>query len=383
MRRLEDLSQLGVRRGGRLSSALAMMASILMWLPQASTAIESEKIAKAIELLERLCLAKGHSTSIEVTGSWNGSNISDQIIGTETQSETAFIITPDRKVKALNEERTTTWMEQRVIALPDGQKLSGNIRIVHRQSGWGDNPIAEDEANKEAACIQEDLNKLTDALPEYFKSSLVTAFSQAEAQNLTQATHNDVAMEFLSNTKMEIVKPELQVFEKGLLQLRLYPPFLLNDLSAALKANFPIVQPYMESKIRISAELLYGDAHDARIQQLSTAEQDLRAFPPTEWFWSVEPLKAGSTGAFIKFTITRMLGSPEKGISFVYPLNVRAAPNPTKTIVKFVLTNWQWILGTVLIPVAIYIFHILWPKKERDVVHNKTAPGRSRRSPRR
>jgi hypothetical protein len=383
MREVEDLSQRGMRTGGRLPSVLAIMALILMWSPQASADIEPEKIAQAIELLKRLCMAKSHSTSIDVTGSLSDSNISDQIIGTETESETAFMITPDRKVKALNEERTTTWTERRVIALPNGQKYSGYIRVVHRQNGWGDNPIAEEEAKKEAACIQDYLSKLTDALPEYFKSSLVAAFSEAEVHNLTRATHNDMTMEFLSNTKIEIIKPEFRVLEKGLLQLRLYPPFLLNDLSTALRANFPVVQPYVETKIRVSAELLYGDAHDARIQQLSAAEQDLRAFPPTEWFWSVEPLKAGSTGAFIKFTIKRMLVSPEEAISFVYPLTVQAASNPTKTIVEFVFTNWQWLLGTVLIPVAVYIFHTLWPKKEGDMAANKTTAGRSRRSPRR
>jgi hypothetical protein len=97
--------------------------------------------------------------------------------------------------------------------------------------------------------------------------------------------------------------------------------------------------------------------HDARVQQLSAVEQDLRAFPPTEWVWAVEPLKSGSSEAFLRVTILREMTSSQKGMSFVYPLTIEADSNLIKSSAEFIFTSWQWIFGTILIPLVLYGFH--------------------------
>ena len=158
---------------------------------------------------------------------------------------------------------------------------------------------------------------------------------------------------------MEITKPEFKLLEKALFHVRLNPPFLLNDLAEALKKKFQIVPSYLDSPISVTAELLY---EDGRIQQLSTAEQTLKAFPPTEWVWSVEPLKSGDAEAFVRLIVSREVSGSIQKVPFTYPVHFKTEPNVTRSFFDFFLSNWQWIAGTVLIPMVIYGFRLYWPK---------------------
>jgi hypothetical protein len=301
------------------------------------------------------------------------------LIGTEIHTETAFLITPDRKVKPINEVKIMTFIEKREVTLPGGKTLSGNVQVTRRQVGWSEsNSVAATEAEHRAACMQSVMDKLVDVFPDYFRPSLVKLLSPQDAAKIVSTDVSDATITFLANTRMEMSKPTFRVLDTSVVQLRLFPPFLLNDLSAALKGTLSIVPPYLDSLIKISAELVWSDA---RVQQLSPVEQDLRAYPPTEWFWSVEPLKSGNANVFVKFTIVRERGAFQKGIPFLYPTQYAVEGNFIKSTIVFVSDNWQWISGTIFIPLAIYLFHIFgFPKIRSAPEMEKTGRGNRKKT---
>ena len=273
-------------------------------------------------------------------------------------TEAGLLITPDRKVVPLNKTVRTSTEERREVTLPDGRKMNGLFKITNEElGGWQKESIAADQARRAAKCIQSYIDTIVSKLPNYFTSSMIGLPIQDNGDKLS-----DTSFEFLSNTKIEVAMPTLRNLDKAILTLRLIPPFLLNDLSTALEGDRRTVPSFLGSPVIISAELLYNDAD---VMQLSSTSQDLRAFLPTEWLWLVEPNRSGEMTAFVKFTVTGQGGDAKQDVPFLYQLNFRVQTNLWGSITGFIAGNWQWIAGTLVVPLSIYLFHAFWPKKAK------------------
>lgn len=348
----------------------AIMAVAVLGSTQAHVALahDSPDIPLAIRTLMVLCVG-GPTTKITVEADTSRGGPLGEIVNTEA----GLLITPDRKVVPLNKTVRTSTEERREVTLPDGRKMNGLFKITNEElGGWQKESIAADQVRRVAKCIQSYIDTIVSKLPNYFTSSMIGLPIQDNGDKLS-----DTSFEFLSNTKIEVAMPTLRNLDKAILTLRLIPPFLLNDLSTALEGDRRTVPSFLGSPVIISAELLYNDAD---VKQLSSTSQDLRAFPPTEWLWLVEPNRSGEMTAFVKFTITGQGGDAKQDVPFLYQLNFRVQTNLWGSITGFIAGNWQWIAGTLVVPLSIYLFHAFWPKKLRDVP--ATAPPPTRRTTR-
>ncbi|MGY4428958.1 hypothetical protein ACVWWO_001435 [Bradyrhizobium sp. F1.13.1] len=339
-----------------------------------SSKLSNQELSVALDLIQTLCITKGKTTS--VSGNVD-SNSGPTAIATETAWETAFLITPDRRVEPINKERiVSSTTETREITLPDGRQLSGTVTIINKQVACGQNKIGEEEAKKGASCIKAvlELDSVNPKLPDYFNPTLVPAFPADKLRAPNLRSDSDT-ISFLSDTRLQVASSSMTVHEPNLIRVRLYPPFLLNDLTATLRAPVAIVPPYLDVPIKISAELIWSKAN---IQQLSPAEQDLRVYPATEWLWNVEAQKSGKADAFLRFTIFRDQGAFQKGIPFVYPLNLQIESDWRKSTALFLVDNWQWIAGTIFVPLAVFLFHLYWPAKAA-AAHARSGSEKSKR----
>jgi hypothetical protein len=80
------------RSRNELYSVVALATTLSVFSPQASAEVLPRRLAEAIDILRLLCLA-AHTTSVTLTGSPDKDNNSSEIIGTETHTTTAFVIT--------------------------------------------------------------------------------------------------------------------------------------------------------------------------------------------------------------------------------------------------------------------------------------------------
>src|SRR5258708_676427 len=261
----------------RLCMAIAFAA--VVWPGSGnSSQLANKQLSEVLDLIQVLCITKGVQTQFSADSTMDLN--SDVVIGTETTFETAFLITPDRRVEPLNKEKVSSSTEKREITLPNGRKLFGLVKIISKQNAWGQNKIAEDQAQKGAQCIKEtlELDSVATKLPDYFNPSLVPAFAAEKLQDPNLRSDNDT-ISFLSDTRMQVVSSGMTILEPKLIRVRLYPPFLLNELVATLRAPVSIVPPYLDAPIKISAELIWSKA---LVQELLPAEQELRANPSND-----------------------------------------------------------------------------------------------------
>jgi hypothetical protein len=360
----------------RLSRATLVAATLALPGPYFARAQDhSPDIPHIIDIMERLCLGGSHTLNITATADTAGN---DTVIGEESVTELGFFITPDQQAHPLNKEIKTSTKERRELTLPDGHKITGCVTVTREQAGWQKGSVTEDQAQKVAVCMQPVLDRVIKVLPSYFTSSLMSLPLPEDVSS----GFSDASFEFLSNTKIVLTIPSWKSLEKSVFRLRLAPPFLLSDLSAALGGGVQTVPSSVGSPVRISAELLYEDARV--VQQLSSTLQDLRAFPPTEWLWLVEPDKSGEITAFVKFTVMKQGGDLNEGVPFLYQLKFHVRANLWGSVVNFVASNWQWMIGTLFIPFLVYVFHAFWPKKAGDVtVPVPPPPRRTTRNQRR
>lgn len=96
------------------------------------------------------------------------------------------------------------------------------------------------------------------------------------------------------------------------------------------------------------------------INARSSEEQLIGNSDYTEWSWDLVPLKAGPQTLNLKITVSIVLpGIKEQRDHPVMEKNILVKSNIRYSVNEFGAKNWQWIAGTLLIPVAIYLWKAL------------------------
>jgi hypothetical protein len=83
---------------------------------------------------------------------------------------------------------------------------------------------------------------------------------------------------------------------------------------------------------------------------------------PTIWTFWVTPKKSGRQTLILTVFITYIVeGLPMHTDVKVYEYDVSVKVNPPYTVMKFLMGNWQWMAGTILIPIVLWLF-VSWKK---------------------
>jgi hypothetical protein len=98
---------------------------------------------------------------------------------------------------------------------------------------------------------------------------------------------------------------------------------------------------------------LTGDSFD--INALSSEEQVVKPVGFTEWSWDVTPLKSGTQELHLTVTVRILIpGQDEQKIDWlVMDKQISVEVNPPHTFKRFIESNWQWIVGTIISAIAI------------------------------
>ena len=153
---------------------------------------------------------------------------------------------------------------------------------------------------------------------------------------------------------------EMVVAQKVRVEARITPD-LAADLSTGLKGpGKPIseeikVSPFMKVK-------LHGSEEEFLIASFSDEEQPLLDLPGrkfTQWEWDVTPKDSGwhSLALSVKAVI-KISNRPD--VYYDYPVlerKIHVKLNPVHTTTSFIGKYWQWLVGTLLIPLIGWLYN--------------------------
>lgn len=78
----------------------------------------------------------------------------------------------------------------------------------------------------------------------------------------------------------------------------------------------------------------------------------------TKWLWHVKPLKKGTHTIIIKVfaTVYDKRGTEREISQEVFKEKIQVEATPSFTFTKFFKEHWQWLFGTLLIPIFVYFY---------------------------
>jgi hypothetical protein len=103
---------------------------------------------------------------------------------------------------------------------------------------------------------------------------------------------------------------------------------------------------------------------------LSADKQAMRPFKPGVWTWDIEPLSTGEHTAYLSIEAKRADGTV---ISSLIPIRIEVSQNLVRSSRKFAISNWQWIAGTLVIPLATFVWGRISGKNSNSVPTTKGA----------
>jgi len=128
--------------------------------------------------------------------------------------------------------------------------------------------------------------------------------------------------------------------------------------------NFTSEEIKVSSKIEVSL-IDPSNNKNFDIVALNTKEQLVDITSNTIWKWEITPLKSGRNKIILRATVKVItdLGETPKDIP-VFEKIITVQTSPILTFEQFLGNNWQWLGGTIIIPILIWRFQILKKKKK-------------------
>jgi hypothetical protein len=108
--------------------------------------------------------------------------------------------------------------------------------------------------------------------------------------------------------------------------------------------------------------VLVGDTEDFSIQDLSSKDQYLRPGQVARWDFGVMPLRSGKRLLRLLISMRIKVGEKDEVVDLPsYEKEVRVRVAPVRAASSIIVKNWQWLAGTVAIPI------IAWAAKDTDL----------------
>ncbi len=331
--------------------------------------------------------------STEVQFSGNDHKITSQAHLSRKIYDADVIITPEFRLlfsKSYAFDRKETKMKKTDQAV----KMEGvDIDMVIEDLG-----ISSQEAADLSKCVEEIGNVLAEGLLGIDNKNLLEAELDEKAAGPVVETISRSYIE-LEHAKIIISYPTiLQVNEFGLIKLTVIPsirlhsvfknvdesedallarvlrhtaharrlplselqaPFLVESLQPLdIRGNGNYSTEIMESGALVQKpnqyKILAINLRGANLNQVDITpnEQPLIPLTPSRWFWQVQPQIAGT----LEFYLSLISENSQGGNKFskVIPISIPVEWPMTVRVNTFVVKNWTWLAGTIVIPLAIF-----------------------------
>jgi type II secretory pathway pseudopilin PulG len=136
------------------------------------------------------------------------------------------------------------------------------------------------------------------------------------------------------------------------------------QLTAELRHRMATDDPAVVEGIRIAPQMelhLTGDAF--KIDRITPERQPVGRSGAVEWSWSVTPLEAGTQKLYLSVdAVVSIRGQDATRAIRVLEQPIEVQITNVETVESFVEANWQWIAGTILIPLVVWA----WNRKKRS-----------------
>lgn len=294
--------------------------------------------------------------------------------------------TPDASEKAAQRpQEETTAPPQETTEAPDGQRLTKEGTANEEPAGSQSPAVVEMPAKKETVEPEKEqirerppdgvvtlAPRLGSPKPPVAKKHVVGKGSPPKKILMAEkkAEGEAVKIEAASGEKdlSDIVRDELKKLTTG--QVLFNPPAemqvgvservevrisknIAQDISSGLKGRGV---PQVE-KIKIGTFMkasLTGEKF--KIEKISTEEQVVGDEGFAQWDWNVTALEAGLQSLSLKITVRiKMPGGAEEYSELpVFDRKIKVKVNPFYSVKMFIVTYWQWIIVTIIIPIVSY-----------------------------
>lgn len=144
----------------------------------------------------------------------------------------------------------------------------------------------------------------------------------------------------------------------------------LNDsilFSSLNSTHFTTKEVKVSSKVKVVL-LDPSDKQNFSINPLNTEEQFVDDTTNTIWLWNIVPLRSGENDLLLRATVNVItdLGETPRDIP-IFEKKVTVQASPFKATNQFFQDNWQWIAGTILIPLLLWGYKRIKTKKKKPV----------------
>lgn len=122
----------------------------------------------------------------------------------------------------------------------------------------------------------------------------------------------------------------------------------------------------IKQEIRVSKKIIAKlTAADFDLKDVTPNEQALSSTEPTEWLWELRPKSVGNHE--IKLTVVAVIKvdneSSEHHIK-TFDKVIKVTITPPQVILGWLSKYWQWLISTLIIPMAIFVYKTKFKKKD-------------------
>ncbi|HKE83465.1 MAG TPA: hypothetical protein VKB50_06920 [Vicinamibacterales bacterium] len=137
------------------------------------------------------------------------------------------------------------------------------------------------------------------------------------------------------------------------------PEMDASTLSSELRQRIGGTDPIAVDTLQIAPvmEAQLEGASAFAITALTPLRQPVSRAPPTEWRWSVRANETGTHPLHLTINaIITVAGEPYQRSIDVLDRSIRVEISSSQRIGMFLETNWQWLLGTIAIPLGVWLW---------------------------
>src|SRR5262245_47119320 len=125
----------------------------------------------------------------------------------------------------------------------------------------------------------------------------------------------------------------------------------------------PVVKQDNNSGLVASLKLVLDGV---TVTPLTPEEQTLKPLQPRSWSWLLKPSNSGEQTLYMSVQAKRTTGEQ---VSSVFPVALVVEESYLNRATNFLTTNWQWIAGSIIIPLSLFVWsRVIRAREQPDEV---------------